>query len=62
MTSKYVKWRKPRGGVKRESGEGRSCMLCGKAATHTAVKRNGKFVMDVWFCTWHKNERQQMDE
>ena len=51
--TKYIKWRKPRGGVKREDGTGRLCMHCGKDAVHAAVHADGKFTMDVWYCNDH---------
>jgi hypothetical protein len=28
-------------------------MHCGRNAIHTAVRRDGKFRMDVWFCDEH---------
>ena len=53
----YNKWRKPRGGVKKEDGkEGRLCMHCKKQAVHSATRKSGKFVMKVWFCDDHKQQ------
>jgi hypothetical protein len=51
--TRYVKWRKPRGGVKHEDGTGRLCMHCGKDAVHAATLVTGKFKMSVWFCDDH---------
>jgi len=50
---RYVKWRKPRGGVLRENGDRRRCMHCTHAAVHAAVRRDGKFSMAVWYCDEH---------
>ena len=59
---KYIKWRKPRGGVKHEDGIGRLCMHCSKGAVHTAVLVNGKYKMDVWFCNDHKDTLKAGDK
>jgi len=52
--TRYIKWRKPRGGVKHaegpKAGQGRNCMHCGKSAVHTAVRKSGPFTMDVHYC------------
>jgi hypothetical protein len=50
---KYIKIKRPRGGVKRRDGTGRSCMNCRKSATTTAVRKDGKMVMDIWLCDDH---------
>ena len=62
---KYVKWRKPRGGVKHESGPNagiqRNCMHCGKSAVHAAVRKQGKFTMNVWFCDDHEQAAREVN-
>jgi hypothetical protein len=60
--TKYVKWRKPRGGVKREDGSGRLCLHCKKDAIHAATRRSGRFSMDVWFCDDHKKTIKEVSE
>ena len=59
--SSYAKWRKPRGGVKREDGTQRLCMHCGKDAVHAAIHLNDKFVLDVWFCDEHADRARGID-
>ena len=60
--TKYVKWRKPRGGVTKEDGEGRLCMHCGRQAIHEATRRQGKFTMSVWFCDNHMKAIKEVSE
>ena len=63
--TKYIKWRKPRGGVKHETGpdagKRRNCMHCGKPAVHTAVRKQDKFTMSVWFCDDHESAMREVN-
>ena len=40
-----------------QSTIGRLCMHCGRQATTTAVRKDGKFVMDVRYCDEHAEVR-----
>jgi len=40
---------------------GRSCMHCGRPATWTAVRNQGKFKLSVWYCDEHAEVRGVSD-
>jgi hypothetical protein len=62
---KYIKWRKPRGGVKHEAGpdagKQRNCMHCGKSAVHAAVLVTDNHRMDVWCCGDHESVMREVN-
>ena len=53
MGKRYIKFRRPRGGVPNKDGGRKNCMHCKVPATTTATKVNTGLRMDVWFCDDH---------
>jgi len=57
---RYIKWRKPRGGPKRENGEGRLCGHCSRTSTQVCVSVGATGLrMDMYYCDEHAEEARQ---
>ena len=48
-------------GFPNEKGHARNCMHCGKKAVHAALRKQGNFTMDVWFCDDHEQVAREVN-
>jgi hypothetical protein len=54
VVTKYVKWKHRERGFINGKGDHRNCLHCGRMATESCVRKQGKFTMELYMCDTHR--------